>query len=174
MFEKEPVSSGGASSLEASLATSRVIHVALMMGVVFFSGAAALGVAGRGANAPLGALSSSAWLMVAAVVIPVLVMPVAFAVRRSMFAKAMAAERPLEAIQGAMVVSGAFVEAVGLLGAMLWMLSGRPLPGAIVVVFSLLGLAALFPKRRDYATIADVERASATDGARFEPPETWS
>ncbi len=176
MFEKEPVGFSGAGA-QAALGVARVIHLALMAGVVLLTAVAASGVVGRGSNAPAGAPvagpSFRAAMSIAAVILPVVILTVALKMRRSLMSKADDAEQPLQARTSAVVVSGALVEALGILGAMMWMITGRAMPGAIVVGFALIGMAALFPKRREFEA---PEHAPSTDagGARFERPEKWS
>lgn len=176
MFEKERAPSAG-SSAGAGLAMARVIHVALMAGVVALALLAASGVSGSGGQAPVGAGGLSARFTVAAVIMPVLVIPIALRVRRVMMSRSATSPDPTQARLAAVVMSGALVEAVGMLGAVLWLVTTRPLPGAMVVVFSLIGLAALFPKRREFVVAADVASGSESGGVsgrEFEQPETWT
>ncbi len=186
MFEKEPVRAAGVGA-GAALKQAQLIYAALMGGVVVFAVIVASGITGGGGGGgPAGAgagMSGTARsvgtaLGILCVVLPVTVIPMALLARKKLMRAALTVDDPDPVRFQAVLISGAVLESMGLFGCVVWMITGEPLPGAILVGFTIIGMAALFPKRREFENPgergADGEGDGDAEGRSFERPERWS
>ncbi len=179
MFEKEPVGAPGTAG--SALRQAQLIHAALMGGVVIFAAIVASGLVGGsgGTSAPAqgsggAGRSVGTVLGILCVLLPVALIPMALMARKKLMRAAEEMEDPDPVRFQAVVISAAVVESMGLFGCVVWLITGKPLPGAILVGFTVIGMAALFPKRREFENPEDRGGGEGDAGRSFERPETWS